>query len=170
MSNDSPFRTPTEELQRLEQQIAQAREALREIAARLSQIERHVKRAFGVQKTRAVNRAVNAGPASVAPDAAPTLTQAEALKLFDELPAIWARDGRPAVEQRLSELTLPDLKVLAQELGAPLARKPSRKSLVSAVVGRVNESVLLSTNRNVTQPLSAHASTRLIPKTDKEKE
>jgi hypothetical protein len=30
--------------------------------------------------------------------------------------------------------------------------------------------VLLSTNRNVTQPLSAHASTRLIPKTDKEKE
>jgi hypothetical protein len=170
MSNDSPFRTPTEELQRLEEQIAQAREALREIAARLSQIERHVKRAFGVQKTRAVDPAANARSAPVAPDAAPTLTQAEALKLFDEFPAIWARDGRPAVEQRLSELTLPDLKLLAQELGAPLPRKPSRKSLVSAVVGRVNESVLLSTNRNVTQPLSAHASTRLIPKTDKEKE
>jgi len=170
MSDDSPFRTQSEELQRLEQQIAQAREALREIAARLGQIERHVKRAFGAQKTRAAGPSARARRAPAEPDAAPTLTQADALKLFDELPAMWARDGRPAVEQRLSQLTLPDLKLLAQELGAPLPRKPSRKSLVSAVVGRVNESVLLSTNRNVTQPLSARTSTSAVRKVDSEKE
>src|SRR5438093_394496 len=44
------FRTPPEELQRLVGEIAEMKSTLREITARLSRIEQHVKRAFGVAK------------------------------------------------------------------------------------------------------------------------
>jgi hypothetical protein len=66
------------------------------------------------------------------------------------LVAIW-KGGTPGrVDARLQEMPVHDLKLMAHELGLSFASKPSRKSLMSAVIGRINESVMLSRNTNVT--------------------
>lgn len=149
------FRTPPEELRHLLEQITELKITLRDVAGRLSQIERHVKRAFRVPPSPMprVPRASSARPPRTALPP-PTLSPSQALAVFDELAPLLENHGREAVEQRLSSLGLSDLKLIAQELGAPLPRKPSRNALGAAILGRVNESRLLSRNRNVTAPRS----------------
>lgn len=155
MSDQPSFRTPAEELHHLIEQIGEMRTVLREMTSRLGQIERHAKRAFQPPKAAAASpRPRGEVRAPRAPQPPPTLSSAAALELFDQLPGLLDSGGRKAVEGKLGSLELPDLKLLAQELGAPLPKKPSRKGLYSVIMGRVNESLLLSRNRNVTQPRS----------------
>lgn len=151
MSDQSSFRTPAEELHHLLEQVIEIRGVLRDVAAKLGQIERHAKRAFQAPKAAALPRP---RPVVRSAQPPPTITAAAALDLFDQLPGLLDSGGRKAVEERLGALELPDLKLLAQELGTPLPTKPSRKSLNAVIIGRVNESLLLSRNRNVTQPRS----------------
>jgi hypothetical protein len=144
------FRTPAEELRHLLDQITELKTTLRDIAGRVSHIEQHVKRAFRVPKSPGPQRSSARLPRpSVSP---PTLSPSQALSVFDELRPLLENHGRDGVEQRLSSLELPDLKIIVQELGAPMPSRPSRKALVAAIIGRVNESRLLSRNRNVTAP------------------
>jgi hypothetical protein len=46
---------------------------------------------------------------------------------------------------------------MAHELGVSFSSKPSRKTYTSGIIGRVNESVMLSRNTNLTQPRSQSA-------------
>jgi hypothetical protein len=55
-------------------------------------------------------------------------------------------------------MSQPNLKLLAHELGLSFASKPSRKALATAIIGRINESVMLSRNTNVTAPRSESVS------------
>lgn len=146
------FRTPPEELRHLLDQITELKITLRDIAGRVSQIERHVKRAFRVPKSPKPGAASARPPRPALPP--PTLSPSQALSVFDELALLLENHGREAVEGRLSSLGLSDLKLIVQELGVPLPSKPSRKALGAAILGRVNESRLLSRNRNVTAPRS----------------
>jgi hypothetical protein len=146
------FRTPPEELQHLLGQIVEVKATLRDVAGRLSQIEQHVRRAFRVPKNPPSRPSGPRGPRPALPP--PSLSSAEALKLFDELPPLLESHGREGVERRLVGLGIPDLKLLVQELGAPLPSKPSKRALTAAIVGRANESLLLSRNRNITAPRS----------------
>jgi hypothetical protein len=147
------FRTPPEELQRLLDQIDELRLSLREISGKLSRIEQHVRRAFRVPKGP-LSGAISSRQSrhSLAPS---TLSSSEALKLFDELPPLLENHGRECVERRLDSLEIPDLRLIVKELGAPLPSKPSRRTLTNAILGRANESRLLSRNRNITTPRSA---------------
>lgn len=142
------FRTPPEELRHLLDRITELKITLRDIAGCVSQIERHVKRAFRVPKSPMPGASSARPPRTPLPP--PTLSPSQALSVFDELAPLLENHGREAVERRLSSLGLSDLKLIAQELGAPLPSKPSRKALGAAILGRVNESRLLSRNRNVT--------------------
>ncbi len=151
MSED--FRTPSEELQHLLGQIGDVKAALREIAGRLSRIEQHVKRAFRLPKSPPRGPTSPRQPRPALPP--PTLSSSDALKLFDELPPLLESHWREGVERRLEGLDIPDLKLIVQELGAPLPSKPSRKALTAAILGRANERLLLSRNRNITAPRSA---------------
>ena len=45
--------------------------------------------------------------------------------------------------------------MIAHEVGLAFASKPSKKLLISRIRSRINESMLLSKNVNVTQPRSA---------------
>lgn len=45
--------------------------------------------------------------------------------------------------------------MIAHEVGLAFASKPSKKLLISRIRSRINESMLLSRNVNVTQPRSA---------------
>ncbi len=151
------FRTPPEELQHLLGQIAEVKATLREVADRLSRIEQHVKRAFRVAESPATRPSSPRRPRPALPP--PSLNSSEALTLFDELLPLVESDGREGVERRLEGLGIPELKLLVQELGAPLPRKPSRKALTAAIIRRANESLLLSRNRNITTPRSKSSDT-----------
>lgn len=144
------FRTPPQELQHLLEQIAEVKVTLRDLAGRLAQIEQHVKRAFRLPQS--LNRRPSGPRPPRPPLPPPTLSAAEALRLFDELPPLLESHGRESVERRLEGLEIPDLRLMVQELGAPLPSKPSRRALTAAVLGRANESLLLSRNRNITVP------------------
>ncbi len=149
MSSEKFFRTPEEELSRLTSELGEIRDSVREISTRLSQIEHHVKRAFGVQEIRKTT-AKTKEPGSENPSMSP----ADALELFRKLTDVSREEGSSAVEQRLEQMSIPDLKLMAHELGVSFSSKPNRKSLHAGIRGRVSESVMLSRNRNVTLPRS----------------
>ena len=147
------FRTPPEELIHLLNQIVELKLSLREISGKLSRIEQHVRRAFRLPKGPLGGPT---GPRQSRPNLSPpTLSSSEALKVFDELPLLLESHGRECVERRLDSLEIPDLRLIVKELGAPLPSKPSRRALTNAILGRANESRLLSRNRNITTPRSA---------------
>jgi len=155
MTDPSPFRTKDEELAALTREISEVRALLREIAGRLGRVELHVKRAFGPKAPPPLRTSAPRSPRP--PAQPPSISPAEALGLFEDLIKLWRSRERSVAEQRLGELALPDLKLLAHELGLPTGSKASKRGLTSAIMGRVNESIMLSRNTNVTQPRSDSA-------------
>ena len=156
--NQQPFRSRDEELAHLGRQMADVREALREIAVRMNQIERHVKRSFGVSNLPGQTKSKGPRrPASGAPEQ-PTMSADEAISAFGDLVRTWKEQSPERVESRLQELGTPDLKLIAHELGLSFASKPSRKALGAGIVGRINESIMLSRNTNLTSPRSESTS------------
>jgi hypothetical protein len=152
--NQQPFRSRDEELEHLGRQMADIREALREIAGRVNQIERHVKRSFGVSSLP--GQATSKGPrrpADGVPEQ-PSMSAEEAISAFDGLVRTWKEQSPERVESRLQEIGTPDLKLIAHELGLSFTSKPSRKVLTAGIVGRINESIMLSRNTNITPPRS----------------
>ncbi|MFI5397688.1 MAG: hypothetical protein ACHQ9S_19300 [Candidatus Binatia bacterium] len=154
MSDESTFRTPAEELEQLRQEIAEIKKAMREIAGRLAQIERHARRSLGIPKA---GKRTDSHPDRERPadSHAPTMSREETLKAFENLTSIWRDRGAAEVENRLAQLSAPDLKLMAHELGVPFEKKPSRRGLRGGIMGRIKESVMLSRNTNVTAPRSA---------------
>jgi hypothetical protein len=146
------FHTPVEELELLQSELAGIRSLLSEITAKLTQIERHVRRAFPDAKP------ARTGTAKPRIDNAdkdkPSLVHDTALELFETLRQVAVNEGSGAIEKRLSELNMADVRFLSQELGLPSGSKLSRTKLNAGIVGRLNESILLSRNVNVTQSRS----------------
>lgn len=146
---DRDFRTPAEELRRLQQEVAETKAVLKDILGRLNQIQRHVSRLSPRPKKGDVT-GDTATEIAVAPS---SLTASEALQVFDGLAQTWRQLGAEAVEDQLAKFPLPELVVLAKELGLPTG-KPSKRGITQKILGRVKESVLLSKNVNVTRPSS----------------
>lgn len=150
IKNDSDFRTPDEELVLLQEEISGIRSLIREATIKLGQIERHVKRAFPkykpikVSSTKKINSTIMDGNKS-------SLTRETALKYFDTLRHIAQNEGDNSIEKRLSILSMADMRYLSQELGLPSGSKLSRSKLKSGILGRLNESILLSRNVNITK-------------------
>lgn len=139
MSDNFAFREPAEEVARLSAEIAETKAILRDLAARLTQIERHAKRAL------APSRAATAAPERAAPTkprAAP-LSPADMDALRDELVQLRheRRDGE--TETRLSRLTLPTLKQFAAQIGVAATAKMTKRTLLTRIAGKVNESAML---------------------------
>jgi hypothetical protein len=78
----------------------------------------------------------------------------EAISTFDGLVRAWKEESPERVESRLQKIGTPDLKLIAHELGLSFTSKPSRKVLTAGIVGRINESIMLSRNTNLTPPRS----------------
>jgi hypothetical protein len=150
MSQDNFFRTAEEELARLNKELTETRELLRDAVARLSTIERHVKRAFGVKATPNLSRE----KAKTAGTEQPSISPEEALDVFRELTELWRDREISTVEGRLERMSLVDLKLMAHELGVSFPSKPARRNLHAGIRGRISESVMLSRNQNVTAPRS----------------
>jgi hypothetical protein len=143
MSADNVFRSREEELARLNSELADIRAILRDATSRLGQIERHVKRAFGVAespKSSAPAKPKGAGGEE------PSISPEKALEIFRELTDVSRAQGNAAVEERLGRMGIADLKLMAQELGVLFSSKPSRKNLHTRIRRRIIESVMLSPN------------------------
>lgn len=153
VERDAGFRTPVEELEHLQNELAGIRSLLREATVKLGQIERHVRRAFPDYKPA---KTVTSGKSQArSPEEnKPSLVHETALELFDTLRHIAENEGSSAIERRLSELSMANIRYLSQELGLPSGSKLSRTKLNNGIVGRLNESILLSRNINVTQSRS----------------
>jgi hypothetical protein len=168
MNENDPFRDPIHELDRLREDLKGIKGLLKDIAQRVSQIERHVKRAF-VPLTREPNTStVPHRKRSKTLEDPPTIDSHQALVLFDELKPILASDGSEIVITRLEQMTAPNLKLIARELGLTFKSKPSKKVLSHKILGRMNESVMLSKNVNVTEPLNVGSRTKEPHSNDKD--
>ncbi len=150
---ENVFRSKEEELQRLIQEISEVKSQLKEISSSVGRIERHVKRSFGIPpKPKATKIFLSKGNRKQDKEK-PSISPEQSLKIFDELSAIWDREKPQAVEERLQEMSIPDLKIIAQELGITFPSKPSKKLLFSGIIGRLNETAMLSKNINNTPSL-----------------
>ena len=138
MKSKDIFNTPEEEIKRLAGEIGEVKKTLGELSRVLSRIETRVKRAFpsSYPKTK---------PLPTKKVEHTLLTTEKGLHFYDEL-VCQARAGEnSAVHNRLSSTNIDDLKMLRKELGISLGKKkPSTKVLVEAIMGRINESVMLS--------------------------
>jgi len=145
------FRSKEEELQRLTQDIAEIKSSIKEISIAVDRIGRHVKRSFGVlPKPKSSIQTSSKGEKKKHPKKEATITPDQALSIFDELSLSFSNDNPQEVENRLQEMIVPDLKLLAHELGVTFPTKPSKKALCSGIIGRLNERAMLSKNINVT--------------------
>lgn len=150
MSETSAFRSKEEELQRLTQEIVDIKSTLKEISTAVGRIERHVKRSFGVPDKPKRSKKPAGGRTTRPPNELPTITPEEALSLFDKLSVTFREEGPQEVEKRLQSMTVPNLKIMAHELGVTFPAKPSKKAFFLGITGRLNEREMLSKNVNIT--------------------
>ena len=139
------FRTPEEETRELAKEIRELKDILREISRKLGQIEGRVKRVFPTAFPSLPSQGVRTSVPKI--NNPPTISSQEALNIYDELVKM-AKEGRKdEVQRRLETMGLPDLAFLSRELGVPVGKnKPSRKVLLNGVLGRISESMMLSTS------------------------
>ena len=152
MSENKPFRSKEEELERLTREIAELKDAARQISNALGKIERHVMRSFGVEKKKKSEKNPRPRSPEKGEDETPSITPSEALQLFDKLSSPEMRSKPVEIERRLLSLSHPDLKLVAHELGLTFKSKPSKKTLCEGVIRRLNERSMLSRNLNTTTP------------------
>ena len=151
MSETSAFRSKEEELQRLTQEVVDIKSTLKEISTAVGRIERHVKRSFGVpDKPKRSKKPAGSGRTTRPPNELPTITPEGALSLFDKLSVTFREEGPQEVEKKLQSMTVPNLKIMAHELGVTFPAKPSKKALFLGITGRLNEREMLSKNVNIT--------------------
>lgn len=149
MTDETPFRTPLQELEDLTRQTAEIKEVLKDLQRRITAIEKHAKRAFASPpaKTGSPGRSRIRNPPS-----APTLSTGEALSLFDVLVEQSRGGSRESASVELGKLSIEDLELVATEVGLTGLSKLGRKAVEKAILGRVQEAVMLSRNINVTSP------------------
>ena len=153
MSNGNAFRSKEQELERLVQEIADVKCAVREISVAVGRIERHVRRAFEIPKPSREKASKEKNLEGVETRGeAPTISPEEALKIFDDLSVLYGEGRGTVAEDMLQKMSIPDLRLLARELGVTFRSRPSKKSLCSGIIGRLNEKAMLSKNVNVTRP------------------
>ena len=138
------FRTPEEEVKELVKELRELKDVLREISSKVAHIEARAKRTFPAAFPKAPPGPRPPSPKITDP---PTISPQEALKLYDDLVVMAKQGDKGEVQHRLEKMALPDLSLLSRELGVSLGKsKPSRKVLINGVLGRINESMMLSTS------------------------
>lgn len=153
MSEQNFFRNKEEELERLTKEIADLKATMKVMASSLSRIERHVKRSFGIPpKSKPSSKPITSRKGTERKKEEPTITADDALRIFDELSESWGKEETTLIDGKLQEMIVPDLKLIAHELGLTFNGKPSKKTLCSGILSRLNERSMLSRNINITSP------------------
>jgi hypothetical protein len=148
------FNTQEEEIRRLGAELGEIKDVLRELARKATAIETRLRRAFPTALPKKPAR--TAGRARGA-SLEPTMTVSQVLAAFDEALALARSSGVEQARTRLDGWVLGDLNLLRAELGASLGKKkPSKVSVLEAIVGRLNESLLLTQHTNRRELIAAN--------------
>ena len=147
MNNQGLFNTPEQEATLLAGEIREIKEILRDLSRKLTRIEGRAKRAFPSAFPKAQLRAK--GSMATKGMAPPTMTVEQVIRVFDAAVQQAKGGNLQAAREQLEALAVPDLNLLRIELGASIGkRKPSRPAIMEAILGRVNESVMLTKHTN----------------------
>ncbi len=153
MSNEDIFNTPEQEVEMVAKELSEIKDILRDLSRRLSRIEARASRAF----PGSMAKHANPPKADVKSEASlkSTMTADEVMSLYDKV-VDQAKGGNiEKARELLDALGSPDLNLLRSELGVSLGKKkPSRRILMEAVLGRVSESVMMTKHIDRTQLIS----------------
>ena len=98
---------------------------MKEASAALHRIERHVKRVFEIPQQANGGAAKRRVVGSAKPRTeVPTISSGEALTVFDELSALFDGGKAEAAQDRLEQMHVPDLRLVAHELGVTFRSRP----------------------------------------------
>ncbi len=150
MTDDDIFRSKEEELQRLVREISEIKSTIKEVLTAVGRIEHHVKRSFGLHAKAESTKPNAPAKRERKQKEEPSISPQQVLGIFDELSVLWDRERPETVEARLEGMSIPDLKLMAHELGVTFSTTPSKKLLCSGIIGRLNERAMLSKNINMT--------------------
>ncbi|MET4207770.1 hypothetical protein [Bradyrhizobium sp. LA2.1] len=140
VTNETPFRTPDEEVQKLLEECEELKRTLKTISFQLSRMENRVKAAFpaAAAKIKEQRTAQSAQRKS-------TLSTEQALAEFDNVVRLASSGATSEAETYLSRRPSADLLAIAKEVGVTFpSNKPSVRAMLEAILGKVRESLLLS--------------------------
>jgi len=163
MNNQDVFNTPEQEAAVLIKEIGEIKEVLRELSRKLSRIESRASRAFPSVARKSISRPKGKNSEVYSE---PMMTIDEVMRIYDEMVDL-AKGGKiENIHERLGSLELSNLNFLRSELGVSLGKKkPSRRILIEAVLGRIRESVMLTKHIDRNQLVDQNESTD--PKPDR---
>ena len=151
MTSDT-FRSKDEELERLVREIDDIKISIKNVSATLGRIERHVRMAFAIPKqSNGGGRKARVESTKQNSDV-PAISAEEALTIFDDLSALFSQGKEDMAHDRIWQLHIPDLRILAHELGVAFRSRPSKRELCSGIIRRINERSMLSRNVNTSTP------------------
>jgi hypothetical protein len=144
MSED--FIEPSEEIQRLAQEISLLRREAQNINSALGRIEKRLRAAFHYYpKPKA-----SAKGQPKTEDQKLSKTRDELMTLFEKLIEATKQNGDVGFSSEIGKITEEDLVALAYELGVTDGKRISQKKAREAIRKRVQESLLLSYQRRQT--------------------
>lgn len=140
MTNETQFRTPDEEVQKLLEECVELKRTLKTISSQLSRIENRVKATFpAAAKTVKERRAANLSQKES------SLSPEQALVEFDSIVRLASSGATSDAEAYVARKSSADLLAIAKEVGVTFtSNKPSVRALHDAILGKVRESLLLS--------------------------
>ena len=133
------FRSQQEEVERLLSEIEDTKDVLKKISARLSGIEKHVRRAFQIPKPVRERKAPSGKTLSAK-------SREELMTRFDDVRNLYVESAPWAADRALSETPDDELRAIAKEIGLPDARKSGISQLRAGIMQKVRESSLLGTD------------------------
>ena len=147
MLNQDMFNTPSEEARQLAEELAQVRNVLKDMLRRLTQIETRAKRAFPSAFPKPIPR--KRGQAKKPQGMSPTMTHEQVIAIYDKAVKMAKEGDVENARKQIEAMELENLNLLRMELGASIGKKkPSKPVLLGAVLGRMNESVMLTKHTN----------------------
>ena len=147
MPDQDMFNTPPEEARQLAEELRQVKEILKDLSHKLTRIETRAKRAFPSAFPKPSPREHGAGKTQ--PTSPPTMTREQVMAVYDQAVKTAKAGDMEGARGQIEGMELGNLNLLRTELGAPIGtKKPSKSVLIRAVLGRLNESVMLAKHTN----------------------
>ncbi|MGE5660261.1 MAG: hypothetical protein ACM37W_27030 [Actinomycetota bacterium] len=126
-------------------EISELKESLREISRKLTRIETKVKRGFSATTSLSKKSEISTPKITANAKKLTELSSEDVLQVYEELRLIAKNGNEEEVRQKLSAMDAAELNLMCWELGATLSGKnPSRKKMLDAIVGRIQQSLMLS--------------------------
>ena len=147
MPDQDMFNTPPEEARQLAEELRQVKDVLKDISRKMTQLETRAKRAFPSAFPKPSPR--QRGQTKTPSAEPPTMTREQVMAIYDQAVKMAKEGDVEGARKQMEAMELGNLNLLRMELGASIGKKkPSKAALLGAILGRLNESVMLTKHTN----------------------